>query len=661
MKRSQRFTNAGLGILTVLAVLGSRPAIAEDGTIFVPVVLAVDGIGGSHFTSEMTLSNHGTTSAMLTLRYTATAGGGTGSTTILLSHGAQLVILDVIDFLKSRGLGIAASGARLGTLSLDFTGASPADAVAATVRTTTPVPPGAPIGRAGLAYAGVPKTSLLTGPALLGALRVNASDRTNVAIQNPTAGQVTVKISYFEGSQPSTVPVAVRQETLAGGEFRQLALTDIAPGAVEGWIRLELVSGGGAYGYAVVNDNVNSDGSFVAPVLEATLAGRRGLTLPVVVETGVFTTELAITNTTSAPKTVHLVYSASALETGDHTVSTDVALAAGEQRIVDGFVQTLRNANPAAVPSGRTYTGPLLASVAGGDMTGVLLGARVLNPGGGGRYGLFFQALPTGLAVPYSSSAAEAWLYGLRQDSENRTNVAFVNTGETDDSAVVLRVEVFDGASGAKVADVTLPSLAARSFTQVNAALGAWAPGTPQAFARVTRISGTNPFLSYAVVNDGAAPGLRSGDGAFVSMATNLQTDEKFSGSWHNTTFGSTGPMSMDLAVDWLRQSFVATITLGGSVFGLPSPPPPFAFSGTFREVGTTTTTQSSPLGTCAVTSQTAGAGFSFSSTCTAVPGGTGITEFDFAGSFDGNAWNGTYAVHIGSFVAGGTYAMTRQ
>src|SRR6185369_3980849 len=73
MKRSQRFTNAGLGILTVLAVLGSRPAIAEDGAIFVPVVLAVDGIGGSHFTSEMTLSNHGTTSAMLTLRYTATA------------------------------------------------------------------------------------------------------------------------------------------------------------------------------------------------------------------------------------------------------------------------------------------------------------------------------------------------------------------------------------------------------------------------------------------------------------------------------------------------------------------------------------------------------------------------------------------------------------
>jgi hypothetical protein len=61
------------------------------------------------------------------------------------------------------------------------------------------------------------------------------------------------------------------------------------------------------------------------------------------------------------------------------------------------------------------------------------------------------------------------------------------------------------------------------------------------------------------------------------------------------------------------------------------------------------------------VTSQTAGAGFTFSSTCTAVPGGTGITEFDFAGSFDGNAWNGTYAVHIGSFVAGGTYAMTRQ
>jgi len=33
----------------------------------------------------------------------------------------------------------------------------------------------------------------------------------------------------------------------------------------------------------------------------------------------------------------------------------------------------------------------------------------------------------------------------------------------------------------------------------------------------VTRISGNNPFIAYAVINDGSGPGGRSGDGAFVA------------------------------------------------------------------------------------------------------------------------------------------------
>ena len=36
-------------------------------------------------------------------------------------------------------------------------------------------------------------------------------------------------------------------------------------------------------------------------------------------------------------------------------------------------------------------------------------------------------------------------------------------------------------------------------------------------YARVTRLTGQNPYISYAIVNDGANPGERSGDGAFVA------------------------------------------------------------------------------------------------------------------------------------------------
>ena len=40
------------------------------------------------------------------------------------------------------------------------------------------------------------------------------------------------------------------------------------------------------YAYGVINDNFNSDGSFVFPVREDSLVGKRGQTLPVIIETG---------------------------------------------------------------------------------------------------------------------------------------------------------------------------------------------------------------------------------------------------------------------------------------------------------------------------------------------------------------------------------------
>ncbi len=37
-------------------------------------------------------------------------------------------------------------------------------------------------------------------------------------------------------------------------------------------------------------------------------------------------------------------------------------------------------------------------------------------------------------------------------------------------------------------------------------------------WVRVRRLSGTAPWVAYAVVNDGAGPGERTGDGAYVPM-----------------------------------------------------------------------------------------------------------------------------------------------
>lgn len=49
--------------------------------------------------------------------------------------------------------------------------------------------------------------------------------------------------------------------------------------------------------------------------------------------------------------------------------------------------------------------------------------------------------------------------------------------------------------------------------------LAQYAPAVKQGYARITRTAGNNPFVAYAVINDGSQAGQRSGDGAFISSA----------------------------------------------------------------------------------------------------------------------------------------------
>ena len=63
---------------------------------------------------------------------------------------------------------------------------------------------------------------------------------------------------------------------------------------------------------------------------------------------------------------------------------------------------------------------------------------------------------------------------------------------------------------------VTGLRVAAGGWHQINSILADYAPETRQGYVRITNISGNNPFLAYGVINDGGAPGQRSGDGAYL-------------------------------------------------------------------------------------------------------------------------------------------------
>ena len=110
------------------------------------------------------------------------------------------------------------------------------------------------------------------------------------------------------------------------------------------------------------------------------------------------------------------------------------------------------------------------------------------------------------------------WLYDLRQDAETRTNLALANLGPTGTGSgpIEIRIELFDGDTGRKVQRLDGIRLDANEWKQMNSILSNFAPGVRQAYARVSRPNGLLPFVAYAVINDGGAPGERSGDGAFL-------------------------------------------------------------------------------------------------------------------------------------------------
>ena len=482
--------------------------------LFVPIVLRSQGrTPGSFFTSELTLTNRGTTTAGIRYTYSASFGGGSGTAVDSLESGRQRVVPDAITYLTSLGVPIGEDAAG-GTLVVDFSNLSSTSDAAVTVRTSTPVEDGG--GQAGLAYLGVTLEDLLTGTSVIAGLRQNRMDRSNVAVQNagdPSDGAITLRATVYSGDPEAPGSLVLPELSLPPGGFHQYNGILTEAGFENGYVKVERMSGTAAYyAYGVINDNFNSDGSFVFPVTESSLVGTSSQTLPVIVETRDFTSELTVTNFSDRARTLDLRFVADAIET-DGAASFSLTLQAGEQSILPNLVDHLRRQGVDGLGgANRAFAGALFTRVSEGDMSGIVIGARTGSPGGGGQYGVFYNAVPDG-----SASTGSAWIYGLQQNATNRSNLALVNTGEADASDSTFEIDIYDGETDRLVKTVTTKAIPARGWHQINGILGAYARGTRQGYVQIQRLSGNNPFLAYGVINDGGAPGERSGDGAFLT------------------------------------------------------------------------------------------------------------------------------------------------
>ena len=477
-----------------------------EGSLFVPVILTASGRNNSFFTSELTLTNRGSEPAILHYTYTAYRGGGSGTAIDTLSPKQQRIEPNAISYLRNLGIPVPESGSRIGTLRVGISGSS---GVSLVTRTTTDVPD----GRAGLAYPGIAKDEGFQEAVYLCGLRESTQDRSNVALQNMGAsedGPITLRTTVFPGDTDNASPRVVGDVRLQPGGFHQFNQVLKGLGSpAQGYVKVEKVEGKGPfYAYGVINDQSNSDGSFVFPVTASSLVGTSGQTLPVIIETGAFKSELTVTNFSALDKQLDFSFVADAIADRDDTAEFGLQLKAGEQTILPDIVAELRRNGVAGIgPAGRAFVGALFATPAEGDMSGIVIGARTGSPDKrGGQYSLFYNGVPYG-----SASTESAWIYGLQQNAENRSNLALVNTGEIDDSDSTFEITIYDG-SGDTEPKTRSVTLGPQRWTQQNGILG----NVSQGYVQVRKTSGNNPFVAYGVVNDGGAPGQRSGDGAYL-------------------------------------------------------------------------------------------------------------------------------------------------
>ena len=487
-------------------VIAGPPITHSPEAIFVPVLLTSAGRNNAFFTSELTLTNRGTEEATLHYTYTARSGGGSGTATDTLAPGRQRIQPNAIDYLSGLGIPIPDSGNRIGTLRVEVSGSSE---VSLTTRTTTDVPD----GRAGLAYPSIAEEEGFQEAVYLCGLRQNTQDRSNVAFQHmgsPEDDAITLRTTVYSGEADDTRSRVVGEVKLQPGGFHQYSgLLGLLGTPAQGYVKVEKVEGEAPfYAYGVINDNFNSDGSFVFPLTASSLVGTSGQTLPVIIETGNFQSELTVTNFSATDRQVDFSFVADGVDRGDDTAEFSLELKAGEQTILPDIVEELRGRQVEGIGgANRAFVGALFARAAEEDMSGIVIGARTGAPDKrGGQYSLFYNGVPYG-----SASVESAWIYGLQQNAENRSNLALVNTGEIDETPSTFEITIYDG-SGESQPRTKSVTLGPRRWTQENGILGKIGQG----YVQVTKTSGNNPFITYGVINDGGRPGERSGDGAFL-------------------------------------------------------------------------------------------------------------------------------------------------
>lgn len=498
-------------------------------TYLVPVILTSTGAGGTSFSTELTLTNRSTKPLSLTFK---TKGSVDGTVTYALKPG-QEISPDIFAFLKGLGLDVPA-GNVVTSLRIEVRGADDIGQFGAQVRVTTP--PNADLraqgvaGRFGLAFPAQPLGTGATTEAVVYGLQQTSSPgqagtRSNLACVNAgggAGGDLKLDVTYKDGDTGKDSGTK-DTFTLAPFQFDQRSQPLDARGIKNGFATIRRTSGDAQFiCYGVLNDNLNGDGSFVPMVITNPASETSESMVPVIVGTDTFRSELTIANRskdTMLGQFAVIRSSDAATEFGDFDVEP------GHQVVLSDVVAALRAAGfdlPGNAVATMYVQFEPSAEVDVDEPPDATLptsqgyvGVRTYTSKAGGLFGLAYGYSPLGTAAD-----TDAYVYGLQQtgtrgqEGGTRTNLAVLHALAGHEEDLQLEVTYFgpDGKELGKEAQCSPCTLKPGQFKQFNSALAPF--GVAHGFARIRRISGSDQFLAYGVLNDQA-----NDDGSYVPMS----------------------------------------------------------------------------------------------------------------------------------------------
>jgi hypothetical protein len=421
------------GAFRAVLFLGSALAapLSAQSVWTVPGIVNTPGQNGTHFVSDLTLSNPGTTPASAGVSFLSTTGRIDREVALLA--GESRVFRNVVDGL------FATTGAGILSISSD-------QPLLLRARTYN----AAPSGTYGVALPVVASDRLLTPGEVGDSLWISqdpspsAGYRTNVAVVFPddAGGAATVTVYDADGNARGS-----KDFSLDSPGLQQFSVSSFA-GAVPAGRAQIAVTRGHAAGYSAVVDNVTGDSSLFT--FEDLPGGIQDVLINGVARANgkngtFFRTDGRFFNPTDTDATVRVSFHASG-NANSSPASASFVVPAGKIRDVVDVLATLLGlpvGSAGALRFQSTWPVAILCRTSNVDPTGA-------NPG---TYGA--QQKPVPLLSLLSSADAGALITGVRQNAAFRTNVALA--AGADGATAQLTLKTAGGATAGSASQTLGP------------------------------------------------------------------------------------------------------------------------------------------------------------------------------------------------------------